>query len=142
SNEPSLQRVFDLYEIPVTVGDSDPSTVALDNPPVQPNDEILMPRLVKAGAGPVTIEPMAVFGLESNPAVEFGYYQPGSVADRKLLFEVATSDFQSVTPTALDSTAFDPGSAAFSLLALFPGKTNADGTAREATSEDVLNFWE
>jgi glucose/arabinose dehydrogenase len=142
SNEPSLQRVMDLYDIPVTVGDSDPSTVALDNPPVQANDEILMPRLIKAGAGAVTIEPMAVFGLESNPALEFGYYEPGTLAERQMLFSVATSDFQSVTPTALGSTTFDPGSAAFSLLALFPGKTNADGTAREATSEDVLNFWE
>lgn len=142
SNEPSLQRVFDLYNIPVTVGDSDPSTVALDNPPAQPNDELLIPQLVKAGAGPITIEPMAVFGLESNPAVEFGYYEPGTPSQQKLLFNVATSDFQSVTPTALGSTVFDPGSTAFSLLAVFPGKKNPDGTARVGYSEDVLNFWE
>ena len=35
----------------------------LDNPPAQPNDEVTMPILLKAGAGPVTIEPLACFGV-------------------------------------------------------------------------------
>ncbi|HEV2293447.1 MAG TPA: choice-of-anchor D domain-containing protein [Tepidisphaeraceae bacterium] len=142
SNEPSLQRVLELYNLPVNVGDSDPSTVALDNPPTTPKDEVALQRMVKAGPGPVTIEPMAVFGLESNPAVEFGYYEPGTPTGRTRLFEVATSDFQSVTPIPLGATQFDPGSAAFAFYAVWPGKKNPDGTSREGFSEDVLNLWE
>ncbi|MDQ3440319.1 MAG: choice-of-anchor D domain-containing protein, partial [Planctomycetota bacterium] len=142
SNEPSLQRVIELNQIPVVVGDSDPSTVALDNPPATPNDEIGMQQMVKAGPGPVTIEPMAVFGLESTPAVEFGYYEPGTPSQRRRLFTVDTSDFQSVNPVALGATAFDPGSAPFGFYAIWPGKKNADGTSREGFTEDVLNGWE
>ncbi|MGB7156696.1 MAG: choice-of-anchor D domain-containing protein [Tepidisphaeraceae bacterium] len=142
SNEPSLQRVLDLWQIPVNVGDSDPTTVALDNPPVTPNDEVSLQRMVKAGAGPVTIEPLAVFGLESRPAMELGYYEPGTPTERTELFSIDTSEFQSVAPTALGSTTFDPGDKAFGFFAIWPGKKNADGTAREGFTEDALNFWE
>ena len=40
TNEPSLQQVLNLYEIPDTVGDSNINDVFLDDPPVTPNDEV------------------------------------------------------------------------------------------------------
>src|SRR6185437_15535908 len=79
TNEPSLQRILDLYQIPDNVGDSNPNDVYLDNPPVTPNDELTMQQLVKAANGPVTITPIATFGVSSSttPTVRFGYYTPG-----------------------------------------------------------------
>ena len=56
ANEPSLQRILDLYGLPINVGDKDSSTTDLytSSAPLQtPNDEVVMPRLVKAGGGPV-----------------------------------------------------------------------------------------
>ena len=38
-NEPSLQAILDLYQIPDTVGDDDPTTPDLPIPPQQPNDK-------------------------------------------------------------------------------------------------------
>ena len=83
ANEPSLQRIFDLYQIPDTVGDSNPDDVYLDNPPTTPNDEVTMQELLKAGDGPVTITPIAVFGVSSSTAAtaHFGYYTPGNSND-------------------------------------------------------------
>src|SRR5688500_13333730 len=83
--EPSLQRVLDLYQIPVNVGDANPDNTDLFNLTdllVTPNDEIDMQRLVKAGAGDVVIEPLAVFGVSSTPALRFGWYHAGT-ADSK-----------------------------------------------------------
>src|SRR5207237_6275389 len=83
TNEPSLQKVFDLYQIPITVGDSNPSDVYLDDPPVTPNDELTIQQFRKAGDGPVTITPLAAFGVGSStaPTPRFGYYTPGDRYD-------------------------------------------------------------
>jgi hypothetical protein len=90
----------------------------------------------------VWIQPIAVFGVSSNPAVRVGYYQPGSIADRTELFSVPTSAAQTVDVTADGSTSFDPGSAAFSLYSIWPGFQNTDGTVRTVYGEDVFNTFD
>jgi hypothetical protein len=142
TNEPSLQRVLDLHQIPINVGDSNPSTTFLDGP-VSPNDEVRVQRFVKAAAGAVTIEPVAMFGVASNPALRFGFYEPGTGANTTELFTVNGRDAQSVNVEAQGSTMFDPGDGRnFALFGLFPSFTNADGSVRVVYQEDALNTWE
>ena len=73
SNEPSLQRILDLYQIPDNVGDSNPNDDALNEPPLTPNSELNIETLVKAGAGSVTAYPIAEFAQVVNPSILFGY---------------------------------------------------------------------
>ncbi len=134
TNEPSLQRILDLYQIPVTVGDPDPSTTDFPASPSTPNDEVVMPRLAKAGSGQVSIELLSVFANSKTPAIDFGYYQPGTPTTQTQLFNVGINDAQSVNPTAVGNTTFDPGSASFGLWTTFPAFTN-----RQSYSEDSLN---
>jgi glucose/arabinose dehydrogenase len=141
-NEPSLQRVFDLYELPINVGDSNPDDTLLDSPPKTPNDEIDVQRWVKAGSGPVTVQPIAAFAVNQNPSVRVGFYSPGTVTEKDELFLVSGADAQSVDPVPQGSSQFDPGDRPFALFATFPGFSNTDGTNREVYSEDSLNLWE
>ena len=136
-NEPSLQRILDLYQIPVNVGDANPDNTDLFNATdllVTPNDELDMQRLVKAGAGDVVIEPLAVFGVSSTPALRFGWYHAGTSDAKSELFTVARSDAQSVSPTAIGTTVFDPGARTFGVYTSWPGFSNV-----EIFSEDALN---
>ncbi|QOV91332.1 PA14 domain-containing protein [Humisphaera borealis] len=134
-NEPSLQRVLDLYQIPVVTGDANPAdTNLLSNtaPLTTPNDEVVAQRFVKAGAGPITIEPLAAFA-GGTPAVKFGYYQAGTAGNRTELVSISAADAQSVNPTLNGTTSFDPGASRFGLYAYFPIFSNY------AYSEDSLN---
>ena len=135
-NEPSLQRVLDLFQIPVNVGDANPDNTDLFNATdlLQPSDELDMQRLVKAGAGDVIIEPLAVFGVSSTPALRFGWYMAGTSDAKNQMFVVDKADAQSVSPTAIGATAFDPGAATFGLYTSWPGFANT-----EIFSEDALN---
>ena len=146
TNEPSLQKILDLYQIPINVGDSNPNDVYLDNPPVAGNDEVTVQRLVKAGSGNVTIEPLAVFGVGSSTytTLELGYYKPGSKDDKTKLFSVSgTTSTQSVDPAVNGVTTFDPGNGAFGLYGLWPSmQTISPSTFPQGTetySEDSLN---
>ncbi|MEO6434450.1 MAG: hypothetical protein ABIP55_01650, partial [Tepidisphaeraceae bacterium] len=141
-NEPSLQRVLDLYNFPINVGDANPSDVYIGDPPSVPNDEVFVQQLRKAGSGPVTIAPLAVFGVSSNPALRLGYYEPGSPAARTELFSVDNVYAQSVNVVADGSTSFDPGSGAFAIYSTWPGFTNGDGSLRTIYSEDVFNTFD
>lgn len=142
ANEPSLQRIMDLYQIPNNVGDSNPDDTFIDMPAALPNDELPIQRLRRAASGPVTITPLAVFGLKVSPVLRFGYYQPGYTSGKTELLTVPNADFQSVNPRLLGATRFDPGTAPFSLYTTFPGFKNSDGQTRVAYSEDHLNYWE
>src|SRR5207247_3491051 len=99
-NEPSLQRILDLFQIPVTVGDDDASTTVFPVPPKTPNDEVVMPRLMKAGDGNVSIQLLSVFDNIKSPALHLGYYDPGTPATRTELLTVGQRDAQSDHPTA------------------------------------------
>jgi fibronectin type 3 domain-containing protein len=139
-NEPSLQQILNLYQIPINVGDSTPDETNLDNPAVSPNDELIMSTLIKEGVGPVTIEPLSVFGVgDSNiPTFRFGYYTPGNKNDTtELLNVVGVSNSQSVNPFINGATSFDPGSGAFGLYAYWQKFTLTNGPT--VYSEDRLN---
>jgi fibronectin type 3 domain-containing protein/glucose/arabinose dehydrogenase len=134
-NEPSLQRILDLYQIPVQTGDINPGNTNLlsNTEPLGSNsEEVLVQRFAKAGPGSVTIEPLAVFA-GGTPAVRFGYYQAGTAESRTELVWVSQADAQTVNPTLNGTTSFDPGNARFGLYAYFPIFDNY------AYSEDSLN---
>jgi hypothetical protein len=141
SNEPSLQRVFDLFQLRIAAGDSNSNDYLLDLPP-KANNEIDVQRLVKAGPGLVTFEPLAMFIVPTQPALKFGWYDPGNIGSEHELFSIASEDANSVTPVANGTTYLDPGSQAFGIYAKYPGFKNADNTIRTAYSEDALNTWD
>lgn len=137
ANEPSLQRLLDLWGIPTNVGDADPATGDLYSNAVPirtPNDEIPATRLVKAGAGSVTLQMLGVFGVSSSPALRFGWYDAGSPTGRTQLFTVPNTEAQGVATPVNGSLAFDPGAKSFGFYSIWPGFSG-----REIFSEDVLN---
>ena len=70
-NEPSLQQILDLYQIPIGTGDANPENTNLfsDTEPLahEPTRSTAQ-RFIKAGPGDVTIEPLAIFGGATTPA--------------------------------------------------------------------------
>jgi hypothetical protein len=141
TNEPSLQRVMDLYQIPDNVGDTNPADVFIGDPPATPNDEISIQKLVKAGSGPVTITPLAVFGVNSDPTARLGYYNPGSPTSKVELFSIPTADAQTVNVSPDGATSFDPGSEEFAFYSDWPGFKD-NGTTRTVFQEDVFNTFD
>ncbi|HEX5244450.1 MAG TPA: hypothetical protein VFW23_14405, partial [Tepidisphaeraceae bacterium] len=144
--EPSLQHILDLYDIPDNVGDPNPNDATFPAQPNQPNDEVLAQQFTKAGNGPVSVQVLASFGIGSPIVSRMGYYSAGSPAARTELFSLGQSDQQTVDPTPLGATSFDPGSAPFGLFAAFPHFTDppSDGSLvpheRYSYSEDAFNL--
>jgi hypothetical protein len=139
-NEPSLQWILDTFQIPVRVGDTDPATGPIDFPPATPNDEVTAQLLVKAGAGPVTVQPIAVFSNASDPGMRFGFYKyPGSDSSitRTELFTTPSADVQTLNPRVSGTTSFDPRGDAFGVYSQWPAFSG-----RTAASEDFRNTWE
>ena len=143
TNEPSLQRILDLYQIPINTGNTNPDNTLTGRGVIAGSDELGFGSLVKAGSGAVTIEPLATFGVDFKPTVvNFGYYEPGTPALKTELFKVGKQTAQSVTPQIDGKTSFDPADKAFSLYGTFPYFKSADGGVRNVYSEDSLNTWE
>jgi len=139
-NEPSLQWILDTFQIPVRTGDTNPASSVLDFPPASPNDEVAAQLLVKAGPGPVTVEPIAVFSNAADPGMRVGFYKyPGSGSNiiRTELFTTPSVDVQTLNPRVTGSNAFDPGADAFGLYSQWPAFAG-----RITTSEDFRNTWE
>jgi fibronectin type 3 domain-containing protein/regulation of enolase protein 1 (concanavalin A-like superfamily) len=133
--EPSLQRILDLYQIPVNVGDPTPDTTDIPSPPTS-LDELAIQTLRKSGADPVTIEVLANFANSQNPSSRFGYYSPGTVGDRTQLFTVGLTSSQTVRPVTSGALSFNP-SGDFGIYGEFPAFAG-----RVVTSEKYLNTWE
>lgn len=145
-NEPSLAAILREYEIPTIVGDGPNDSNAFTSTfyPATPDassQEVAMPRLVKAGAGPVTIQLLASFGVSNQPSLRFGTYVPGDPTDKSELFTINQPDSQTVDPTAQGATSFDPSSNEFGLYTNFPAFTD-NGQQRLSYSEDALNTWD
>ncbi|MFT3785593.1 MAG: hypothetical protein QM770_05440 [Tepidisphaeraceae bacterium] len=148
TDEPSLQRIMDAYQIPINVGDPDANTPAIDNVNTSP-DEIYAPRFVKAGTQPVYIDVLGSFSpTESNAKDSIGYYLSGQPDTKTELFEVNDADSQTLNPRTEGTRNFDPGSNVFSFYmeqASFQDAplSGADGkTPRYAMGEDAYNQWE
>ena len=134
TNEPSLQWILDTYDIPVNAGDPDPTNSSMPTTPIV-GDEVGLQKLVKAGSGPVTVEPLAVFGPQSSTGevTNLGWY-PAAGGARTQLLSVANAAYQSLDPTVSGSLSFDPGSSAFGLSTIWPFFAN-----RQVFSEDARN---
>jgi hypothetical protein len=94
-------------------------------------------KFYKAGSGNVTIEPITFFSPTSSPTVRAGWYRSGNASSATELFTVASQFAQSVNPVATGTTAFDPGSGAFSLYTKWPSQNG-----RVVYTEHALNTWE
>ncbi|HWE04593.1 MAG TPA: Ig-like domain-containing protein [Tepidisphaeraceae bacterium] len=141
--EPSLVQVLRANNIPTIVG-AGPNDVNINTPtypqtPDASSQEVALQEMVVAGPGPVTIRPLASFDTNSSPAVRLGYYSSGNSASGQELFTIGAGDAQTVYPTALGSTSFNPGTGPFSLYGIFPGTTVAGGGTDIHYSEDALN---
>ena len=140
-NEPSLQRVLDLYQIPVQTGDPDAETT--DYPQqtvVSGSDEVLLQTLRKSGAGPVTIELLASFGTANDNGYSdtssLAYYAAGG-ATKSPLFSIPKTQAQTVNPSAVaGNVSFSP-SGDFGLVGTFN-----DFGPRDVWTEDAKNTWE
>ena len=152
ANEPSLARILRTWQIPTIVGDGPNDSGEGDtayplNPDPSSQEVSGMQRLVKAGAGPVTVEVLAAEAINTDPSVRFGYYKPGNRGwDAKTeLFTISGADAQSLQATPRGVTSFDPGQSPFGLYTIYPGFQNATkdgGLPREVFSEDALNLWD
>lgn len=134
-NEPSLQWILDTCQIPIKVGDPDPTNNSL--PTTKPlGDEVALPQFEKAGAGAVKVEVIAVFGPQSSSGIvtRFGYYSSGNASSKHQLFTVPNASYQSLKPSVSGSTSFDPGTSNFSFYSIWPFFNN-----RNVYGEDHLN---
>jgi hypothetical protein len=151
SNEPSLQQIFDTYQIPVDVGDDDNTTNTFSDSPVlhqQLNGGEEIPgaqQFVKANGGPVSVEPIAVYGPgNANPVVRFGWYSGScALANGNELFSVSnspSSNAQRLEPVlnAGAQLSFDPGSAPFGFSSIWPFFSST----QPRCSADAANTWE
>lgn len=138
TSEPSLQWILDTYQIPIQVGDSNPGDSLLPPSPLL-GDEVSMDRLQRATAGPVTVEPIGVFGPQSSggTVAAAGWYVSGNPASKTQLFTVPNSAYQALQPTTSGTLSFDPGAATFGFYSVWPFFSN-----REVDQEDAFNTWE
>ncbi len=139
--EPSLQRILDLYQIGVNVGDNDPNTTDFPTDTANSADEVTAPRLVKSGTGPVTVEILGVFANQVSRTT-FGWYEAGNSQTKNPLAQVLAADNQSIAPLQDGLFTFDPGTGAFGIYGNFTlGSTN-NPLNRDVFSENSLNTWE
>ncbi|HET6249755.1 MAG TPA: fibronectin type III domain-containing protein, partial [Tepidisphaeraceae bacterium] len=143
SLEPSLVQVLRAFNIPTIVGagpdDANINTVPYPITPDASSQEVDMQRMVAATSGPVTITPLASFSTATSPVSDIGYYTPGNPSATTQLFDIAMADSQTLNPTAVGSTSFNPGTTPFGLYALFPGVSTPNSAPDQHYSEDSLN---
>jgi glucose/arabinose dehydrogenase len=136
TSEPSLQRVLDLYQIPVNVGDDDPTTDTLPVPAQQPNDEIVAPTFVRANASqPVSINMLATFDNNFDPVGTVGYYTTAGGAQQDL-FSVNMNSSQQVNSKITGVTTFFPGVNPFGLY------VDSVQYGHTTYSQDLKNSWD
>jgi hypothetical protein len=135
AGEPSLQRILDTLQIPVTVGDSDISTSHLDGPGA--SDEIPMQLLKKAGPGVVKITPLAAFSWDFAPVAHFGWFRARGPVVTRELFNIPGGNAQTLMPTSSGVTTFDPGSVNFGVYSNWPVEQHGS-----VFSQDALNTWD
>ncbi len=146
SNQPSLATILQAYDIPTYVGegyDDDNATTDSVYPetPDPSSQEVTMPRLEKAGTGPVTIQVLASFTSTGyTEGYTLGTYVPGQINNRTELFYTPGTEAQSTYVQPQGSTSFDPGSSQFGFY--FVSNLQTNGADRIGYSEDSLNTWD
>ena len=140
TNEPSLQWILDTLQIPVNVGDPDPTDNVMPDVSTAIGDEVLISSFQKALFDrPATIEPLSLFGPNgpaANPNVAIvNAHTTGDVTDKTLLFRGPNSANQQVLPAVTDLGEYDT-TTPFGFDVTWPGLAN-----RVSYSEDALNTW-
>jgi hypothetical protein len=148
TDEPSLQRVFDVHGLAVNAGDDDPATNVIHSSTIQQKaallgDEVGVQSFVKAGNGPVTLQPLSVFGpTTTNPIVRLGWYASTQAATVQPVFTVTNRNDaglvekrkgQTVNVQYTGALSFDPANARFGFYSEWPF------FSRRLFSEDALN---
>jgi hypothetical protein len=139
TSQPSLTRILRAYGIPTDVGEDESATL-YPNPPGATSQEVSLQRLMKAGAGPVTIQVLASFTAAAAEPYTLGYYTAGSPSSKTELFYTKSSDYQSVTVQPQGTTTFDPGASYFGMY--FVSNILDNGVNRVGYSEDTLNTFD
>jgi fibronectin type 3 domain-containing protein/regulation of enolase protein 1 (concanavalin A-like superfamily) len=145
TNQPSLARILQSYDIPTLVGegpnDANAATDAIyPEPPDASTQEVALQRLVQAGPGPVTINVLASFTAAATQPFTLGYYTPGNPSNKNELFSTLSTESQSVFIHPQGTTSFDLGGAAFGLY--FVSNIKDNGANRIGYTEDALNTWD
>lgn len=136
-NEPSLQRIFDLYGYATKAGDNDPSDNRMPFPLASPNDEIVGQAFEKAGGGPVRIETIAAFLPNSLPAARLGWYRPTAPSSLRFVQQVNEDQHQTVNPQLSGWDRFEPTAGQFGFYIQWPTYQG-----RVSYSQDALNTWD
>ncbi|PJJ57485.1 fibronectin type 3 domain-containing protein [Mumia flava] len=140
ANEPSLQRVMDTWEIPIDVGDPNPSDAAMPSTQGPIGDEVAGQTFTKAlFDAPITITPIAAYGpQDDDPAVHVGWNDAGDSDGLHQQFSVSAADTQGLMIDPDGTTVADPGEdTVFGFYSTWP---YFDG--RTAYTEDVFNTWD
>ncbi|MGH1564603.1 choice-of-anchor D domain-containing protein [Mumia sp. DW29H23] len=141
ANEPSLQRIMDTLQIPINVGDPDPTNASMPSTQGLIGDEVSAQRFQKAAFdSPISITPLAAYGPQNNdPAVHVGWYDAGQAAGLHPQFSIKASEAQGLmlNPTG-STTNIDPGEdTVFGFYSEWPYFSG-----RKAYTEDALNTWD
>ncbi len=137
TGEPSLQYVFDTWQIPVATGDPTPANAPLGSGGPM-GDEVDIERFQPAGAGPVTVTPIASYTLPGpgSATSAFGYYTGSGGSGTQQLFTIDNASARALEPGISGTTSFNPGGP-FSLYATYYGFGG-----RTTYGQDALNTWD
>jgi hypothetical protein len=112
SNEPALGQIVDALGYGLAVGWTGLTT---DVHGGLTGDQISAPRFVKAGAGPVTLTPVARYSPDGT--IPSGYYTvAGSGQQRTTTETLVAGSYQALNPAVTGTQTFDPGSEAFGIF--------------------------
>jgi hypothetical protein len=127
SEEPSLQRILDAYQVPVNAGDPDPSTSDMPTTGFL-GDELHAQSLRRASAGAVTMQVLCRFGPAgpNGIASRFAWLPDASGSTRRTLFTIANDQTSLFDPDVAGPTAFDPGADPFSFVMTAPAQGDRD----------------
>jgi hypothetical protein len=146
NNEPSLQLIFDAWNIALDTGDDDKFTTPINSNNsvassglIPGSDEVTALAFQRANpAQPVTLQPLAIFGVNTNPDVRVGTYTPGDPDSKAELFNInccSGQDAQILDPSVNGTTSFSP-SGNFSFYSFWPN------FGYNVYQESTLNTWE
>lgn len=142
NNEPSFQRVMEVFEFNIRSNDNNPANTnyhdTAGGTALQTGDEIPMQVMEKAGPGAVTFQLLAAYAIDGNPPARVGWYPAGTPGTRNEVFSLKQGEEQMVNPGYNSGVGmqFDPGDQVFGLYTTFvPPRWNN----RHVYSEDALN---
>jgi len=135
NEEPSLQRLMDFYENPITIGDNDPATNDVTFP-LLANDEVVMQTLKAADSTKaVTIEILSTWFTDKNNFLPIGVYDSTTQAQIQMLL-INKANNQSASPASTGYFRFLAGKSTFGLYAYWAQY------ARYTFSQDTRNTWD